>query len=107
MHLRMRLMKLQSKFCQKSSKQNFEKNTGRVATGKKLAERTGVAREAKKKTSEAPAEQKESGSGGANEYLLLGIEGPAVSALGVYYQRKAKPGSQRNPAPSETGAPEP
>ena len=49
MHLRMRLMKLQSKFCQKSSKQNFEKNPGRVATGKKLAERTGVAREAKKK----------------------------------------------------------
>ena len=42
-------MKLQSKFCQKSSKQNFEKNPGRVATGKKLAERTGVAREAKKK----------------------------------------------------------
>ena len=72
---------------------------GRVATRKKLAERTGVAREAKKKkqkTSEAPSEQKESGSGGANEYLLLGIEGLSISALGVYYQRKAKPGSQRN-----------
>ena len=59
-----------------------------------------MAREAKKKkkkkqkTLEAPSEQKESGSGGANEYLLLGIEGPSISALGIYYQRKAKPRNQ-------------
>ena len=98
MHLRMRLMKLQSKFCQKSSQQTSKK-PWESCDWKKVswAYRRGTwGQKKKQKTSEAPSEQKESGSGGANEYLLLGIEGPSISALGVYYQRKAKPGSQRN-----------
>ena len=98
MHLRRRLMKLQSKFCQKSSKQTSKK-PWESCDWKKVswAYRRGTwGQKKKQKTSEAPSEQKESGSGGANEYLLLGIEGPSISALGVYYQRKAKPGSQRN-----------
>lgn len=63
-----------------------------------------VAREAatNQKPPAAAAEEKketENPSGGVNGYLLIGIRGLAVFALGVYYQRQAimaNPGYQRN-----------
>ena len=79
------------------------KNPGRVASGKRLAERNRLAREAKKKA-EAEAESataKTSGSPPAGEtntpagdnsislITILGIGGLIVSAFGVYYQREA------------------
>ena len=84
------------------------KNPGRVASGKRLAERNRLAREAKKKaeaeaasataqTSGASATTQTSGASatttdGANSISLmtmLGIGGLIVSAAGVYYQREA------------------
>ena len=70
------------------------KNPGQVAAGKKLAGRNRVAREAKKnqKPPATPADEKketENASFGVNRYLLLGIKGLVVSALGVYYQWEA------------------
>ena len=85
-----------------------EKNPGRVASGKRLAERNRLAREAKKKaeaeaasataqTSGASATTTAGGTNtptqsGANSISLmtmLGIGGLIVSAAGVYYQREA------------------
>ena len=79
------------------------KNPGRVASGKRLAERNRLAREAKKnaeaaaQTSGASATTQSSGENtntpaGANSISLitmLGIGGLIVSIAGVYYQRKA------------------
>ena len=80
------------------------KNSGRVASGKRLAERNRLAREAKKKAeaeaankdaSPAPATATASkteeacGSSGLSIVALLGIGGLIVSAAGVYYQREA------------------
>ena len=79
------------------------KNPGRVASGKRLAERNRLAREAKKKaqakaasatacasTSASSATTSDnSGSGGFFLLTLLGIGGLIVSAAGVYYQREA------------------
>ena len=102
------------------------KNPGRVASGKRLAERNRLAREAKKKAeaesaSPAPTTTAASASdvtaevsGDSSLFLgaMLGIGGLIVSAAGLYYQRKAimtrlkpappppKPAKPAEPAPS-------
>ena len=79
------------------------KNPGRVASGKRLAERNRLAREAKKKAeaeaaaSPAPTATADSASDvTANDNssslslgAMLGIGGLIVSAAGLYYQREA------------------
>ena len=76
------------------------KHPGRVASGKRLAERNRLAREAKKQaeaqktptttTTEANQNTTEQSSNNTNTgYFLLGIGGLIVSGLGVYYQREA------------------
>ena len=82
------------------------KNPGRVASGKRLAERNRLAREAKKKAEAEAASATAQPSGasatttavetnapaGANSLspmTMLGIGGLIVSAAGVYYQREA------------------
>ena len=80
------------------------KNPGRVASGKRLAERNRLAREAKKKAeseSASPAPTTASASDvtttTANDNsssslslgAMLGIGGLIVSAAGLYYQREA------------------
>ena len=100
------------------------KNPGRVASGKRLAERNRLAREAKKQaeaqkatastttaadtsTTNTSTEQSSDNTG----YLILGIGGLIVSGLGVYYQREAimrtlgraqKPPQTNQPAPVES-----
>ena len=103
------------------------KNPGRVASGKRLAERNRLAREAKKKQqAEAEAASRASNTSTANAQpttsdntqasglslvTLLGIGGLIVSLLGVYYQREAiltrlNPTPQAaEPAPAPTPAP--
>ena len=99
-----------------------EKNPGRVASGKRLAERNRLAREAKKKAEAeaASATTQTSGSppsggtntpaqSGANSISLmtmLGIGGLIVSAAGVYYQREAIMKSFKS-TPQTTTPPEP
>ena len=97
MHLRRRLMKLQSKFCQKSSKQTSKK-PWESCDWKKVswAYRRGTWAPPKTGNIRSSFWAKRERQRRSQRNLLLGIEGPAVSALGVYYQRKAKPGSQRN-----------
>ena len=104
-----------------------EKNPGRVASGKRLAERNRLAREAKKKAeAEAAKPAQPSGntpaqSGDTNTeassislMTILGVGGLLVSAAGVYYQREAimerlKPAPPApapvQPAPAPTSAP--
>ena len=81
------------------------KNPGRVASGKRLAERNRLAREAKKQaeaqnpptnsTTDASASatnnttEHSSSSSTNTAYFILGVGGLIVSALGVYYQREA------------------
>ena len=79
------------------------KNPGRVASGKRLAERNRLAREAKKKAeaeaaSPAPTTTAASASDVTAEVsgdsslslgAMLGIGGLIVSAAGLYYQREA------------------
>ena len=77
------------------------KNPGRVAFGKKLAERNRLTREAKKQaeaqkpTTSTPTEANASATTNTTEqssntgYFILGIGGLIVSGLGVYYQREA------------------
>ena len=78
------------------------KNPGRVASGRRLAERNCLAREAKKQaeaqkptTSSTTTDvtntstEQFSGNNTNTGYLLLGIGGLIVSGLGVYYQREA------------------
>ena len=84
------------------------KNPGRVASGKRLAERNRLAREAKKKAeaesaNPAPtttaasasdvttttANDNNSSSSGLSLGAMLGIGGLIVSAAGLYYQREA------------------
>ena len=103
------------------------KNPGRVASGKRLAERNRLAREAKKKAeaeaaSPAPttttasasdvttttANDNNNSSSSLSLGALLGIGGLIVSAAGLYYQREAimtrlKPA----PPPPEPVKPEP
>ena len=103
------------------------KNPGRVESGKRLAERNRLAREAKKKaeaeaaipaatTTAASASdvttEEVSGGSGLSLGAVLGIGGLIVSAAGLYYQRKAimtrlkpappppEPAKRAEPAPS-------
>ena len=96
------------------------KNPGRVESGKRLAERNRLAREAKKKAEaetaspSASASDVEEVSGGSGLSLgaVLGIGGLIVSAAGLYYQREAimtrlkpappppEPAQPAEPAPS-------
>ena len=105
------------------------KNPGRVASGKRLAERNRLAREAKKKAeaeSASPAPTTTAATAGdvttttANDNsssslslgAMLGIGGLIVSAAGLYYQREAimtrlkpappppEPAKPAEPAPS-------
>ena len=98
------------------------KNPGRVESGKRLAERNRLAREAKKKAeaeaetaSPAPTTTAAIASGGSSSSNLslgglLGIGGLIVSLLGVYYQREAimarfKPAPPPEPAKPAEPAP--
>ena len=95
-----------------------EKNPGRVASGKRLAERNRLAREAKKKAEAEAASAAAQPSGntpaqsentnkeesGISLMTMLGIGGFLVSAAGVSYQREAitksfKPSQAPAPAP--------
>ena len=97
------------------------KNPGRVASGKRLAERNRLAREAQKKAEAEAANPAASASDvtttTANDSSLslgamLGIGGLIVSAAGLYYQREAimtrfkpappppEPAKPAEPAPS-------
>ena len=103
------------------------KNPGRVASGKRLAERNRLAREAKKQaeaqkpttnsvidasatnTTTNTTEQSSNSSTNAG-YFILGIGGLIVSGLGVYYQREAimrtlgrsQKTQTKQPAPAES-----
>ena len=93
-----------------------EKNPGRVASGKRLAERNRLAREAKKKASAeaasataqprgntpAQTENTSKEESGISLMTMLGIGGILVSALGVYYQREA---IMKSFTPSQAPAP--
>ena len=102
------------------------KNPGRVASGKRLAERNRLAREAKKKAeseSASPAasasdvttttSNDNSSSSSLSLGTMLGIGGLIVSAAGLYYQREAimtrlKPAPPPpEPAPAPAPAPAP
>ena len=103
------------------------KNPGRVESGKRLAERNRLAREAKKKaeaeaanpatTTTAASEsdvttEEVTGGSGLSLGAVLGIGGLIVSAAGLYYQREAimtrlkpappppEPAKPAEPAPS-------
>ena len=98
------------------------KNPGRVESGKRLAERNRLAREAKKKaeaesaspapTTTAASASDVSGGSGLSLRALIGIGGLIVSAAGLYYQREAimtrfkpappppEPAQPAEPAPS-------
>ena len=68
------------------------KSPGRVASGKRLAERNRLAREAKKKGATATAKTSSASAENTNSISLmtmLGICDLIVSAAGVYYQREA------------------
>ena len=102
------------------------KNPGRVASGKRLAERNRLAREAKKKAEAEAASPAASASDvtttTANDNnsssslslgAVLGIGGLIVSAAGLYYQREAimtrlkpaPPPPEPSPAPAPAPAP--
>ena len=106
------------------------KNPGRVASGKRLAERNRLAREAKKKAeaeSAKPAasasdvttttsnDNSSSSSSSLSLGAMLGIGGLIVSAAGLYYQREAimtrlkpaPPPPEPSPAPAPAPAPAP
>ena len=103
------------------------KNPGRVASGKRLAERNRLAREAKKKaeaeaaspaasasdvTTTTANDNNNNNSSGLSLGAMLGIGGLIVSAAGLYYQREAimtrlkpappppEPAKPAKPAPS-------
>ena len=91
------------------------KNAGRVASGKRLAERNRLAREAKKKaqaeaasasTSVSESTSASDSGGGLSLSTLLGIGGLIVSIGGLYYQREAIQARFRA-APPATPAPAP
>ena len=102
------------------------KNPGRVASGKRLAERNRLAREAKKKaeaeaakpaasasdvTTTTSNDNSSSSSSSLSLGAMLGIGGLIVSAAGLYYQREAimtrfKPAPPPpEPAPAPAPAP--
>ena len=98
------------------TKSATEKNPGRVASGKRMAERNRLAREAKKKakaeaakpasTSATQSEDTNTEAASSGTIVtILGIGGLVVSALGVYYQREAimnrlRPAQPTPPAPA-------
>ena len=102
------------------------KNPGRVASGKRLAERNRLAREAKKKaqaeaaspaptTTETSASDSTAESSSLSLGAILGIGSLIVSAGGLYYQREAimarfksappPPEPEPAPAPAPAQAP--
>ena len=103
------------------------KNLGRVASGKRLAERNRLAREAKKQaqaanasnttatasasnTTTATATASDNNNNSFSLVTVLGIGGLILSGLGVYYQREAimarfNPAPPAQPAPAPTPAP--
>ena len=98
------------------------KNQGRVESGKRLAERNRLAREAKKQAQAASASNTAATASGTTTttttasdnslslVTMLGIGGLIVSGLGVYYQREAimarlNPAPPAQPAPAPTPAP--
>ena len=97
-----------------------EKNPGRVASGKRLAERNRLAREAKKKAEAEAASAAAQPSGntpaqaentnnnkeesGISLMTMLGIGGILVSAASMYHQREALMKSSK---PSQAPAPAP
>ena len=102
------------------------KNPGRVASGKRLAERNHLAREAKKKaeaetanpapitTAASASDVTVSGDSSLSLGAMLGIGGLIVSAAGLYYQREAimtrlkpapPPPEPAKPAPAPAPAP--
>ena len=99
------------------------KNAGRVASGKRLAERNRLAKEAKKKAqaeaaratasastsaSSATTGDNSGGGGGLSLPTLFGIGGLIVSAGGLYYQREAILARLRStPPPAVPPAPAP
>ena len=101
------------------------KNPGRVASGKRLAERNRLAREAKKKEEAEAAkpaasandvtanDNSSSSSSSLSLGVMLGIGSLVVSAAGLYYQREAimarlKPAPPPpEPAPAPAPAPAP
>ena len=91
------------------------KNPGRVASGKRLAERNRLAREAKKKAEAESAKpaasasdvttttaKDSSSSSSLSLGAVLGIGGLIVSAAGLYYQREAIM-TRLKPAPPSAG----
>ena len=88
-----------------------EKNPGRVASGKRLAERNRLARAAKKKAgteaaepAATPAQPENTNTESSSPSLLtiLGIGRLVLTALGVYYQREAiKARFASTPAPEQ------
>ena len=102
-----------------TTKPATEKNPGRVASGKRLAERNRLAREAKKKAEAEAASAAAQPSGNTpaqpentnkeessiSLMTMLGIGGLLVSAAGVYYQREAIMNSF-NPAQAPAPAPQ-
>ena len=98
------------------------KNPGRVASGKRLAERNRLAREAKKKaeaesaspapttTTASASDVTVSGDSSLSLGAMLGIGGLIVSAAGLYYQREAimtrlKPAAPPPPEPAPSRIP--
>ena len=98
------------------------KNPGRVASGKRLAERNRLAREAKKKaeaesaspapttTAASASDVTVSGNSSLSLGAVLGIGGLIVSAAGLYYQREAimtrlKPAAPPPPEPAPSRIP--
>ena len=107
------------------TKSATEKNPGRVASGKRLAEHNRLAREAKKKaeaeaakpaqpSGNTPAQSGDTNTEASSNLLMtiLGVGGLLVSAAGVYYQHEAimerlKPAPPAPPAPAPAPAPTP
>ena len=99
------------------------KNPGRVASGKRLAERNRLAREATKQAKAEAASPTTATASASNTITttasdnssfslvtVFGIAGLIVSIFGVYYQREAirarlKPAPPAQPAPAPTPAP--
>ena len=100
------------------------KNPGRVASGKRLAERNRLVREAKKKaeaeaaspaptTTEASASDSTAESSSLSLGAMLGIGSLIVGVVGLYYQREAimarfksaPPPPEPAPAPAPAPAP--
>ena len=92
------------------------KNPGRVASGKRLAERNRLAREAKKKEEAEAAKPaasasdvtvNDNNSSSLSLGAMLGIGSLIVSAAGLYYQREAIMARLKPAPPAPAPAPAP